>query len=126
MDNNWQIQANKIHILNIRTWLELIELNPKRSIRLLSALIVHLSLYGVFIKDIDLFPRDVTQFLNSGIGPVLNLSKQLARLFPVYFNDIGAEGRLRDISTRIDEITHRRDILIHFLRKQSHVESSIV
>jgi pyruvate,orthophosphate dikinase len=31
---------------------------------------------------------------------------------------------LRDISTRLDEIAHRRDILIHFLRKQSHVESS--
>jgi pyruvate,orthophosphate dikinase len=124
VDNNWQIQVNKTHILNIRTWMEIIELNPKRSIRLLSALIVHLSLYGVFIKDIDLFPRNITQFLNSGIGPVFNLSKQLARLFPVYFNDIGAEGRLRDISTRIDEITHRRDVLIHFLRKQSHVESS--
>jgi pyruvate,orthophosphate dikinase len=124
VDNNWQIRVNKTHVLNIRTWLELIELNPKRSIRLLSALIVYLSLYGVFIKDIDLFPRNITQFLNSGIGPVFNLSKQLARLFPVYFNDIGAEGRLRDISTRIDEITHRRDILVHFMRKQSHVESS--
>ena len=42
----------------------------------------------------------------------------------MFFNDIGAEGKLRDISTRIDEITHRRDRLIHFLRKQSHVESS--
>ena len=124
VDNNWQIQVNKTHILNIRTWLELIELDPKRSIRLLSALIVYLSLYGVFIKDIDLFPRNITQFLNSRISPVFNLCKQLARLFPVYFNDIGAEGRLRDISTRIDEITHRRDVLIHFLRKQSHVESS--
>ena len=78
----------------------------------------------MFIKDIDLFPGDITQFLNSGIGPVFNLAKQLTRLFPVYFNDIGAEGKLRDISTRIDEITQRRDILIHFLRKQSHVESS--
>ena len=124
VDNNWQIQVNKTHILNIRTWLELIELDPKRSTRLLSALIIHLSLYGVFIKDIDLFPRDITQFLNSGISPVFNLAKQLTRLFPVYFNDIGAEGKLRDTSTRIDEITQRRDILIHFLRKQSHVESS--
>jgi len=124
VDNNWQIQVNKTHILNIRTWLELIELDPKRSTRLLSALIIHLSLYGVFIKDIDLFPRDITQLLNSGISPVFHLCKQLARLFPVYFNDIGAEGKLRDISTRIDEINQRRDILIHFLRKQSHVESS--
>ena len=124
VDNNWQIQVNKAHVLNIRTWLELIELDPKRSIRLLSALIIHLSLCGVFIKDIDLFPRDITQLLNSSIGPVFNLTKQLTRLFPVYFNDIGAEGRLRDISTRIDEIFRRRDILIHYLRKQSHVESS--
>ncbi|MGD8992915.1 MAG: pyruvate, phosphate dikinase, partial [Desulfobacterales bacterium] len=124
VDNNWQIQVNKTHILNIRTWLELIELDPKRSIRLLSALIIHLSLCGVFIKDIDLFPRDITQLLNSRIGSVYNLAKQLSRLFPVYFNDIGAEGRLRDISTRIDEISRRRDILIHYLRKQSHVESS--
>jgi pyruvate,orthophosphate dikinase len=124
VDNNWQIKVNKTHILNIRTWLELIELDPKRSIRMLSALIIHLSLCGVFIKDIDLFPRDITQFLNRGISPVFNLAKQLMRLFPVYFNDIGAEGRLRDISTRIDELAQRRDTLIHYLRKQSHVESS--
>ena len=122
--DDWQIKVNSAHILNIRTWLELIELNPKWSTRLLSCMIIHLSLGGVFIKDIDLFPRDITGFLNSKIGPVFNLSKQLARIFPVYFNDIGAEGKLRDISTQIDEISHRKDILVHFLRKQSHVESS--
>ncbi|MBU0986570.1 MAG: pyruvate, phosphate dikinase [Proteobacteria bacterium] len=122
--NDWQIKVNTAHILNIRTWLELIEINPTWSPRLLSYLIIHLSLCGVFIKDTDLFPRDITRFLNSDIGPVFNLAKQLARLFPVYFNDIGAEGQLRDISTRIDEITHRKDVLVHFLRKQSHVESS--
>ena len=122
--NDWQIKVNPAHIQNIRTWLELIELNPKRSIRLLSHLIIHLSLCGVFIKDTDLFPRDITRFLNSRIGPAYNLVKQLARLFPSYFNDIGAEGNLRDISTQVDELTHRRDVLIHFLRKQSHVESS--
>ena len=122
--DDWQIKVNSAHLLNIRTWLELIELNPRWSTRLLSGLIIHLSLCGVFIKDIDLFPRDITRFLNSGIGPVFNLVKQLTRLFPVYFNDIGAEGKLREISTRIDEISQRRDVLIHFLRKQSHVESS--
>ena len=122
--DDWQIKVNSAHILNIRTWLKLIELNPKWSTRLLSCMIIHLSLGGVFIKDIDLFPRDITSFLNSKTGPVFNLAKQLARIFPVYFNDIGAEGKLRDISTQIDEISHRKDILIHFLRKQSHVESS--
>ncbi|MEW6672873.1 MAG: PEP/pyruvate-binding domain-containing protein [Thermodesulfobacteriota bacterium] len=122
--NDWQIKVNSAHILNIRTWLELVELNPKWSPRLLSALIIHLSLCGVFIKDTDLFPRDITHLLNSDIGPVYNLVKQLARIFPAYFNDIGAEGELRDISTTIDEISHRKDVLIHFLRKQSHVEGS--
>ena len=124
VSNDWQIQVNSAHLQNIRTWLELIECKPIWSSRLLSSLIVEISLAGIFIKDTDLFPKDITQFLNSGIGPVYNLAKQLARLFPAYFNDIGAEGLLRDISTRLDEITHRRDILIHFLRKQSHVESS--
>jgi pyruvate,orthophosphate dikinase len=124
VDNDWKIKVNSYHILNIRIWLELIQLKPKWSYRLLSGLIIHLSLCGVFIRDIDLFPRDITKFLNSAIRPVYNLVKQLARLFPIYFNDIGAEGKLRDISTQIDEVAHRRDILIHFLRKQSHVESS--
>ncbi|MDL1968113.1 MAG: pyruvate, phosphate dikinase, partial [Deltaproteobacteria bacterium] len=122
--NNWQIKVNSAHISNIKTWLELIELNPKWSVNLLSCLIIHLSISGVFIKDTDLFPRDITKFLNSDIKPVYNLAKQLARLFPVYFNDIGAEGKLRDISTDIDEITGRKDVLVHFLRKQSHVESN--
>ena len=122
--DDWQIRVNIAHILNIRTWLELIELNPKWSPKLLSYLTIHLSLCGMFVKDTDLFPREITQLLNSPIDPVYNLAKQLARLFPVYFNDIGAEGKLRDISTELDEITHRKDLLIHFLRKQSHVESS--
>jgi pyruvate,orthophosphate dikinase len=122
--NDWQIKVNSAHLQNIRTWLELIELSPKHSTRLMSYLIIHISLCGVFIKDTDLFPRDITRFLNSGVEPVYNIAKQLARLFPVYFNDIGAEGRLRDISTQLDEINHRKDVLLHFLRKQCHVESS--
>ncbi len=122
--DDWQVKVNPAHIQNIRIWLELIELNPKLSIRLISSLIIYLSICGVFIKDTDLFPRDITRILNSKIEQVYNLIKQLGRLFPVYFNDIGAEGNLRDISTKIDEISSRKDVLIHFLRKQSHVESS--
>ena len=122
--NDWQIQVNSAHIQNIRTWLELVELRPKRTHRLLSNLIIHMAVSGVFIRDNDLFGRDVTRLLNSKIAPVYNLTKQLARLFPVYFNELGAEGELRDISTRIDELCQRRDPLIHFLRKQSHVEGS--
>src|SRR4030042_5574770 len=49
---------------------------------------------------------------------------ELGRLFPVYFNEINAEGEIRDFSSRMDDITNRRDLLVHFLRKQSHVESN--
>ena len=122
--NDWQIKVNTAHLQNIRAWMALIKLGPKRSRRLLSNLIIHLAVSGVFIRDTDLFGRDITELLNADISAVYNLVKQLARLFPVYFNDIGAEGELRDISTQIDEICHRRDALIHFLRKQSHVEGS--
>lgn len=121
--NDWQVKVNPAHVQNIRTWLELAELKPKWSKKLISSLTIHLAIGGMFIRDTDLFPRDITRLLNSDIGPVYNLVKQLARLFPVYFNEIGAEGRLRDISTRIDDICLRKDPLIHFLRKQSHVES---
>ena len=119
-----QKRTNREHILNIRIWMRIIEMNPKWSSRLIAALVIHLTVRGVSIKDTDLFPRDISRFLGSRIEPVYNLCKQLARLFPSYFNDIGAEGALRDISTEIDELCQRKDRLVHYLRKQSHVESS--
>ncbi len=121
---DWQIKSNSAHVKNIRIFLDLIGQHPKKSRRLLSALIISLSIGGVFIKDTDLFPRDISKFLNSDIEPVFDLVKQLSRLLPAFFNEIGAEGQLRDISTILDESSHRKDRLIHFLRKQCHVESS--
>ncbi len=124
LNENWQIEVNPNHIKNIRTWLELIGYNPSVSRNLVAALIVNLKLGGVFIADTDLFQRDVTQLLNSDIVPVYREIKQLAKLFPVYFRDIGAEGELRDVSTAVDELSMRQDRLIHFLRKQIHTESN--
>ncbi len=120
----WQVQVNQAHVLNIRVWLDLIKKNPAKTKALLSALIVYLSLTGTCIKDTDLFQKDVSELLHAPIAPVYNLVKQLARLFPVYFNEIGAEGLLRSVSTEVDEIYGRSDPVVHFLRKQSHVESN--
>lgn len=122
--DEWQIKSNRAHLENIRVWLALIENNPKWSKSLISALIVHLSLGGVHIRDTDLFQKDITTLLNSDIKPVYHLVKQLCKLFPVYFSEIGAEGALREISTEIDELSVRADRLVHFIRKQCHVESS--
>ncbi|MDK9705871.1 MAG: PEP-utilizing enzyme [Desulforhopalus sp.] len=124
VDENWQPLANPAHLANIRVWLHLIMREPKWCSTLFSALIIHLKLSGTCVKDTDLFQRDITQLLNHPIEPIYNLSKQFAKLMPVFFNEIGSEGELRDVSTELDEIHRRKDVLIHFLRKQGHVESS--
>ncbi|MBT8359577.1 MAG: phosphoenolpyruvate synthase, partial [Deltaproteobacteria bacterium] len=124
VDEDWQPIINPAHLGNIRVWLNLIMQEPKWCSTLFSALIIHIKLSGTCVKDTDLFQRDITELLNHSIEPVYNLAKQFAKLMPVFFNEIGAEGELRDISTELDEIHRRKDVLIHFLRKQSHVESS--
>ncbi len=120
----WQVQANPAHVKNIRSWLEIISLKPRWTKKLLSALIINLKLKGVFIRDTDLLQKNISGLLNSDILPAYNLVKQLLRIFPIYFAEIGAEGELREISTNVDELTRRNDKLIYFLRKQSHVESN--
>jgi pyruvate,orthophosphate dikinase len=124
VDEDWQPIANPAHLTNIRVWLNLIAQEPKWCSTLFSALIINLRLSGTCVRDTDLFQRDITDLLNHPIGPIYNLAKQFTKLMPVFFNEIGAEGELRDVSTEIDEIHKRKDVLIHFLRKQAHVESS--
>lgn len=124
VDEDWQPLTNPAHLSNIRVWLKLIEQEPKWCSTLFSALIINLKLTGTCVKDTDLFQRDITELLNHPIEPVYNQVKQFCKLMPVFFNEIGAEGELRDVSTELDELHKRKDVLIHFLRKQSHVESS--
>lgn len=120
----WQIQVNPAHIQNIRSWIQIIALKPRWTKRLLSALIINLKVKGVFVRDTDLLQKDISNLLNSDILPAYNLIKQLLRIFPIYFTEVGAEGELRTISTAVDDLTGRNDRLINFLRKQSHVESN--
>ncbi|MBF0421598.1 MAG: phosphoenolpyruvate synthase [Magnetococcales bacterium] len=124
VSSEWQPLCNPTHLYNIRVWLNLIRRNPPWSPTLFSALIINLKLTGVLIRDTDVFQKEITHLLNSGIRPVYNLVRQFCRLLPVYYNEIGAEGLLRDVSTQLDETHQRQDTLIHFLRKQCHVEST--
>jgi len=122
--DQWEVLINPYHLPIVRLYMRLVEINPPRFRQLLSALVLHLAIHGLFIKDTDLFQKDVSQMLNTPIDPVYQKVKQLARMFPVYFTEIGSEGELREVSTEIDKIQERKDLLIHFLRKQTHVESS--
>jgi pyruvate,orthophosphate dikinase len=122
--DEWGVRVDPAHLRAIRAFLAVTEANPDLARTLIAALVVHLRTGGVFVADTDLFQKDVSKLLNSEIAPVYHLTKQLLRIFPVYFNDIGAEGELREVSSRIDEIFARRDRLCHFLRKQCHIESN--
>src|SRR5665648_557787 len=117
--DDWRTVVNPHHLANIRCWLSLIRSNPTLFERLAAALTVQLRLGGVFLADTDLFQRDISRLLATDLKPVWFTIKQLLRSFPVYFNELGAEGELRSVSTEIDELTARRDTLMHFLRKQA-------
>jgi len=102
VNSDWQVSVDKNHVKNIRVWMELVECAPLKMYKLLAALIVNLRIGGIFISDTDLFQRDITRLLNSDIAPIYKMVKLLARIFPVYFNEIGAEGELRQITTTMD------------------------
>ena len=124
INEDWQTEVNRYHVKNIRIWLDLIRNSPWQYRELLAALIVNLKLGGIFVSDTDLLQRDISNLLNSDIRSVYRQVKQLARIFPVFFREIGAEGKLRDVTTAMDELFQRKDRLIHFLRKQVHSESN--
>jgi pyruvate, orthophosphate dikinase len=124
VNKDWQIIRNPAHLPTIRTYLEIIRVAPEKTSLLLAGLHINLREGDVFISDTDLFQSDVSKLLNSEIQPVYKQVKQLCRLFPVFFREIGAEGELRTSSTLIDEHHHRKDRLIHFFRKQIHIESN--
>lgn len=122
--DDYTININHHHISNLRLWFDLIAKNPVESKDLISALCIYIFFGGIHIKDTDLFQREITKLLNSDISAVFYLVKPLLKKIPVYFNEINAEGHLRTVSTQVDEIFKRRDPLMHFIRKQIHVESS--
>jgi pyruvate,orthophosphate dikinase len=124
VSDEWEVWVNPHHLPCVRTWLAIIESDPIAYEQLLSALVINLHFQGLFVADTDLFQRDVSNLLNADIGDAFSLIMQVVTYFPVFFNEVGSEGELRDVSTRIDQITHRRDPVVHFLRKQSHAESN--
>lgn len=124
VSEDWQLIYNKNHVKNIRTYLDIYATDTENYKPLLCSLIVYLRIGGIFISDTDLFQKDVTKFLNADVKNQFKLVKQLCRIFPVYFNEIGAEGELREITTLLDQLTLAKDVVIHFLRKQIHTESN--
>ncbi|NOZ77673.1 MAG: hypothetical protein GXP48_00560 [Acidobacteria bacterium] len=122
--DTWDVEVNPNHLVCLRTWLSIVSTDPRQYERLLSALTIQLHFRGVFVKDTDLFQRDISALLNSNIGNSFSLVLQLVTYLPAFFNAVGSEGELRDASTQIDQVAHRQDPVIHYLRKQCHAESN--
>jgi len=77
----------------------------------------------IFIPDERIFQREVTRYLNSAdLDEDFLIHYLMLRRLPVYFNEIGASGELRELTTEID--SWGNDPLLYFLRKQVHVNAS--
>ncbi len=124
ISSQWKVLGNPYHIHNIKVWLEIFKLHPEWCSNLLAALIVYIKLYGINVRDTDLFHKEISSLLNANITPIYNLTKQFCKQLPVYYHEIGAEGKIRDFSTELDEMFNRTNTLFHFLRKFLHIESS--
>ncbi|MDY6967102.1 MAG: PEP/pyruvate-binding domain-containing protein [Spirochaetota bacterium] len=120
---DWSVIVNSSHLENIRTWIKLIALNPSLMKKLSASLIVNLKLGGVFLRDTDVFQRDISKLLDSDYEDVFYLIISLAAVFPAFYHDIGATGNIRAFTEKIDT-NHQMNDPIHFIRKQVHVESS--
>ncbi len=119
----WAEISRPLHISRLSRFLDVIGLDRGRFRDVLVHLICNLHVSGVFLPDDRLFQRNVSAYLNSdGKGGNYLLDYMLLQMLPVYFNEVGATGRIRDYSTEID--SWGNDTVLYFLRKQVHVNAS--
>ncbi len=119
----WAEIVDPLHLDRLSKLLHIIGLDSRRFSGVLTHLTCNLFITGVFIPDDKIFQRDVSAYLNTGAVRDNFLANYvfLQRL-PVYFNEVGATGRLRDYSTEID--SWGNDVILYFLRKQTHANAS--
>jgi pyruvate,orthophosphate dikinase len=119
----WAEVVNPLHLDRLSKFLAILR-HGKEDLRdVLIHVICNLFVSGVFIPDDKLFQREVSSYLNA---PALRndflLNYLLLKKLPVYFNDVGATGRIRDDTTEID--SWGNDTVLYFLRKQVHANAS--
>lgn len=121
--DTWAPEFNKNHPLMLSKYMRILANSTHHHKPVLLHVISNLTITGTFIPDEMLFQREVSRFLNSPAPKAeYLLSYILLKRLPVFFNEIGASGRLRDLSTEID--SWGDDPLLYFLRKQIHVNAS--
>ena len=119
----WTEIANPGHIERLSKFLAIMGAGKGRFDDILINLLCNLYVSGVFIPDDRLFQRDISAYLNSdAVRHDFLINYMLLKTLPVYFNEVGATNMIRDDTTEIDSWAD--DVVLYFLRKQIHVNSS--
>jgi len=121
--DTWAEIVNPSHLKRLSAFLGIIAADGMRLKDILVHVISNLFITGVWIPDDRLFQRDISSYLNSGVlKNNFLLHYLLLRKFPSYFSEVGASGRIRELTTDID--SWGDDTVLYFLRKQVHVNAS--
>lgn len=120
---SWAEVVDARHLERLRGLMTVAATSPDFARPVLARLIANLAICGVLIPDDKLFQRDLTAYLNSeAMRKEPFLSAMLLRQLPAFHKDVGASGRLREISSDLD--SWGNDAVLYFLRKQIHVNAS--
>jgi pyruvate,orthophosphate dikinase len=121
--DTWAEIVTPLHLERLSRFLAIIRIDSRRFRDVLIHVIGNLYAGGVLIPDEKLFQREVSEYLNTAaVGDDFLLHSILLRKLPVYYNEVGAFGAIRDDSTELD--SWGNDPLLYFLRKQVHVNAS--
>jgi pyruvate,orthophosphate dikinase len=121
--DTWAEIVNPAHLKRLSAFLGVMAADDVRFKDILVHVISNLFITGVWIPDDRLFQRDISSYLNSGVlKNNFLLHYLLLKKFPSYFSEVGASGRIRDLTTDID--SWGNDTVLYFLRKQVHVNAS--
>ncbi|RME66921.1 MAG: hypothetical protein D6778_03990 [Nitrospirae bacterium] len=120
--DTWEPEYNPQHTDHLKNLFKVLSFGGYRHKWFLYRAVATLYITDLFIPDDAIFQRHITNYLNSvDLKESLLEHLVLLRRLPVYYNEIGATGTIRDLSTRLD--SWGNDPVLYFLRKQVHVNS---
>ncbi|MBI4849669.1 MAG: hypothetical protein HY808_14055 [Nitrospirae bacterium] len=121
--DTWAEIVDPDHLRRLSGFLGVISAGGEQFSEILAHLVSNLFISGVWMPDDRLFQRDISLYLNSGaLKKNFLLQYLLLKKIPSYFSEVGASGRLRELTTDID--SWGNDTVLYFLRKQVHVNAS--
>ncbi len=122
-EQTWTELSNPLHFKRLKGFINIVGLAPDILRKVMIHFIAGLYISDIFIPDDKIFQRDISAYMNSiDFEDDFLLNYLLLRKLPVYFHEVGASGKIRDLTTEID--SWGNDPVIYFLRKQVHVNAS--